>query len=403
MNSKKIFHYSFFMILLAAEITFLVSCSGPDKGSDHNSDDLSNTAKSIACSFEETDNGFYLVPAYDSEYLYYYDDNARSAVKVCGKANCVHDSGDCDARFGNAMFSSISAYTLQSYHGKIYLWNSSHTDGPHLYSADSDGKNHKDLGALKIDNARGQGGVEASFISDNTAYVIAVAGISSLGYQYHRVYKRSIEAGAEAQLIFADEDEQSVEHRINQLRVDDGLVYFQDIAFYDGLDRLESRLYRYDPVKDELRNILTLTDKQIYYTVKDGMIYYSAFNYAEQSYEEICCYDPENDESTSFCSAGGLITWDGKNFVIEEFVNEEELMPSAVTFVSPDGEKVCEIAFSQLTYDPSFSGISMSESYVVTNTFDDSDNEIIRIFKKEDLLKGDLHFSELRYKMSYAN
>ena len=78
-------------------------------------------------------------------------------------------------------------------------------------------------------------------------------------------------------------------------------------------------------------------------------------------------------------------------------------MPSAVTFVSPDGEKVCEIAFSQLTYDPSFSGISMSESYVVTNTFDDSDNEIIRIFKKEDLLKGDLHFSELRHKMSYAN
>ena len=298
---------------------------------------------------------------------------------------------------------SISAPTLQTYHEKIYLWSSSHTDGPHLYCADLDGKNHMDLGALKIDNAHGQGGVEASFLSDNTVYVIAVAGINSLGYQYQRVYKRRIEAGEEAQLIFADEDEQSVEHRISQLRVADGLVYFQDIAFYDGLDRLESRLYRYDPVKDELRNILTLTNKQIYYTVKDRMIYYSAFNYAEQSYEEVFRYDPEKEESTIFCSVGGLITWDGKNFVIEEFVNEEELRPSAVTFVSPDGEKVCEIAFSLLTNDPSFSSISMSEKYVVTDTFDDSDNEIIRIFKKEDLMKGDLHFSELRFKMSYEN
>ena len=100
---KKIFHL-FSIIVLLTQISFLTSCSSAEKETGLSGDDLSNTAKSAACFFEETDNGIYLVSANDSEYLYYYDDNARSAIKVCGKANCVHNSGDCDARFGNAMF-----------------------------------------------------------------------------------------------------------------------------------------------------------------------------------------------------------------------------------------------------------------------------------------------------------
>lgn len=392
-------------ILLIA-VLLMAACGRNSTDSAKDDQNPSSTAKSRTCFFEEKENGFYFIPAMDEEYLYFFDEDAQSAVKVCGKANCGHRSEDCNARFGSSSMNTLNMYSLQNYHGKIYLWSASSMDGPHLYSADPDGTNHQDLGGLKIDTARGQGGVEASFISDDNVYVIAIVGTNNLGYQYMRFYKRSLEAGAEAQLIYADEDEKTVEHRMSQLTVEDGLVYFEDVAFFDGTNRLESRLYRYDPSKDELQNILTLENKQIIYTVKNQKIYYSAYNYAAEMSEAVCCYDPKTEENTVFLSTGGnVITWDQQYFVTEQYDFKNDAAAS-LSFFSEKGELIREVPADRLLNDPAESNICLSENYIVTDSYDFINSPVsqtIRIFKKEDILKGDYHYSELKFTMSYGN
>ena len=388
----------------------MFSCSKKAKETAADTNTASNTAKSGACFFEDGENGFYFATALEEEYLFFYDEAAQSAVKTCGKANCRHDSNDCNSRFGTGSSNMINMYNLQYDHGKIYLWSSSTMEGPHLYSADPDGTNHEDLGALKIDMTRGQSGVYASFILNDMVYVIATVGTNQLGYQYQRFYKRSIQPGADTVLLFADEDEKTVEHRMDALVVCDGMVYFVDDAFLDGTNRFESKLYRYDPAKDELQNILTLENKRINYTVKDQKVYYSAFNYEGQlCYEDFCCYDPETKESQSFYPAGGHITWDGQHFVLSQFeydaelsekYNKDELSVTAVLFISENGELIREIPAEQLAEDLSEANICMSEEYIVTDAYIFKDNQFaeeIRIFKKDDVLDGKLEYQTITF------
>ena len=410
---KAVFSVSKLFLLLFVSISlFLISCGR--RSEEHESGTVrsngSNTAKSSVCFFEDAENGFYLVSFNDPEYLYYYDVSTKTAVKLCGKANCRHNSGSCNARYGDGS-NGINMYNLQIYKGRLYLWDSSSTGGPHLYSADQDGKNHQDLGELKIDMARGQGGIERSFIFDDTLYAIAIVGTNDLGYQYMRIYKRSLEAGAEAQLIFADEDEKTTEHRMSQLIAEGGQIYFEDVAFFDGLNRLESRLYRYDPEKAEVKNILTLENKRIIYTVKDQKIYYSAFDYISQSYEDVVCYDPEEDRSTSFCKIGGMITWDGQYFIVEKYDFDERLSEkyhtamssvSAIAFVKENGEVEKMISADQLLDDTSESNICLSGKYIITDTYlTVQENKLaiqeLRIYKKDDLIKDAIDYSILRF------
>ena len=395
--------------IAAVFLIFTASCGKSGQNIVNTSTKTSNTAKSGACIIEETDRGFYLVSVNDDEYLYFYDEAAKTAVKTCGKANCQHNSDSCNAKFGSS--GSINWYNLQFYQGKIYLWTSSSMNGVQLYSADPDGTNHQDLGALKIDMTRGQGGIEASIISDDMVYVLAIVGTNHLGYQYMRFYERSLEPDAEAHLIFADEDEKTTEHRMGQLVAEDGLIYFTDIAFYDGLNRMESRLYRYDPSMDELKTVLALENRRIAYTVKNQKVYYSAYDYAANAYEKVRCYDPAAGKSTDFFQTGGQITWDGKHFIILEFEYDAVLSekyqtavdkPSAVVFVSEDGKEEKTVTADQLAEDPSEMNICMSENYIYTEAymFDPIENKHtheIRIFRKADVLNGSYDAASIHF------
>ncbi len=77
-----------------------------------------------------------------NDWLYYYDTKTGSSGKVCGKAECNHDTDSCNAYLGELVSG------IQVYDGKLY-W----TSGIVLYRSDLNGENRETYRVLEGSDA----------------------------------------------------------------------------------------------------------------------------------------------------------------------------------------------------------------------------------------------------------
>ena len=84
-------------------------------------EDIRQFAREASAFGDDTENGMYFsdwsYPRENGyEFLYYFDNNSKQAVKLCSKPNCTHSGPDCDA-----CFQIISINSIQYYDNRIFF------------------------------------------------------------------------------------------------------------------------------------------------------------------------------------------------------------------------------------------------------------------------------------------
>lgn len=231
------FFFSFVMILCL----LLTGCQKEQKRSE---DETAGGSEASVSGFASGDGntivsaegGVYLFPQINASYgfLYYWNFDQNICVPLCGKANCAHSDKDC-----NAYVRSPQIATLQKYEEDLYVWDSYGT----LYRIKADGSGREQVCKFQAEDRSG-GTPEKSIIVDDECYVNVSYGQDKNGSDVNGVYRVSLDTG-EAELIsMNNDDEEWVEHRMYDLTVEKGKVYYRITEYRPG--EVRSRIFAYD-------------------------------------------------------------------------------------------------------------------------------------------------------------
>lgn len=90
-------------------IFLLTACSSADKSTAENIQGSDPADGEYQSDFQNglvagSPEGYYFFHLSDIDYMYFFDRNTKQVVPLCGKADCSHDSSDCDAYFPAEIF-----------------------------------------------------------------------------------------------------------------------------------------------------------------------------------------------------------------------------------------------------------------------------------------------------------
>ena len=181
----------------------------------------------------------YYFASQESSYIYYYDESSDSYGKLCGKAECTHDSKKCNA------YIEVWKSTLQVYDGALYFIG----DGGTLYRMELTGDAREEVMRLP---------------AGNTANFKVVL---HRGYVYYSEIKEVVEAGQsrydyilrQARIGQADSSKVLIERKIDKgIPLEHwwiiGNTLYQYVADVFSLDNgVISAFYQYDIKSGELK------------------------------------------------------------------------------------------------------------------------------------------------------
>ena len=341
---------------------------------------------------EQYGDGLFFVPVNNTWTLYYYDPGISEAIPVCAKPQCTHDHDNCDAVYG--LGNVIDGYSIQVKDGRIYLWVDMGTGKTTLYSCRQDGSDRLNLGDFVTAENSSSGNVKRSFIIGDQMIMLATVGTNKLGYTYERLFRRGLTKDSKAELLYAGEDDENIEHQLGSMIARDGKIYFTDNRFDNGFDHFSSRLIQYDCASGELKEILSLENSLIDYTVIDDAIVYSRIVYSP-AYEFLPLrkLDLKTGEDMEFSSVGGNVSWDETNYYVQTQTGPdwETAEPSDIVVLDASGKELKRIDYDILmdrgTFDMCFS-VKSEEDYLIANglQYGESSAYVWHICRKEDLL-----------------
>lgn len=319
------------------------------------------SAKTRPPRMDEDAGGFYFFSQAECEYLHYYDEETGTAVKVCAKANCSHDSASCNARFGNW----ICPHGIQVYQGRVYVWGESY-DGDHLYSVQPDGSDRVEYGIMHPED-NSSCGVVQSVIYDDWVYTLCNTGVNAQGFSMYRIYRQKLEKNQTAEVLYEGDPAMS-EHQFSEFSIQEGALYFCDTAY--GEDSMTAAVYRYDPESGKTEEVLLTENRTISFVVVDGQLYYSMFDYESGEWGNMFVCSPDTGEEELFSESGGIITFDGECFYVEKYSTAEGFM--GIAWIEKDGreEELIRDFPDELSEHKDKLSVSFSQNYIMIDYFD---------------------------------
>lgn len=250
----------------------------------------------------DTEDGVYFCEMSQDNFIYYWDFSQNQCVYLCGKADCAHNSEEC-----NAWFEGLLPYTLEIYQGKLYLWAYSSAQAV-LYRMDLDGSNRTEI--CRCQSSDGKSGVpNFSKLYNGYCYMRAALGTGPNGHDLEGVYRQSLNGEKDAELIYIPDTEDGWIHRLYGLRTDDGYVYFEDLQYREEERKCE--IFQYDIASGKLDVIYT-SNNYASFVKADNKLIFSENAMDGKGFTTTCVMDLESGSVEKLMDVGGNLTYDGE-------------------------------------------------------------------------------------------
>lgn len=354
-----------------------------------------------SCSTEVmTEHGFIFIPDEFSglNLLYYFDTSSGMCVPLCAKPNCSHDDNSCNAYFGSSSSTHPSGYTLQLLNGYLYLWVNE-PGRSSLWRCLPDGSNHEKVCTLQVTDAPSGGQVISSFIRENDCYVQVSYPQDARGSDVDGLFRVSLPDGEARLITMSNDDTDWVEHRMYDVRYEEGTLYYRLTEFRPQEAR--SRVFAYDP-ETESSTLLYSSDRPLSFVVMNDnlLIYEYQYGSEQQNIDEhMILYSPADHTKETLSIPAGYLTYDGTYL----YINPVSDPPSSIILDNSLNEVT--VVTSTLRSDSSgFTASYTNEEYVVFEKLwnkkyaDEATASITyQFFPKSEIGKDSLHVYEISF------
>lgn len=246
--------------------------------------------ESIPCFWGEymaaSQNGYYYWSFDGSNQLRFFDREGEVSVPVCNKAECEHNTEDCNAYYPKILLDTKENDTyaspiLQFYEGSIYTIGCDSQKNICLYQISADGSERKKVVNLyRVDFLGDTWESPTVWLHKGYVYYVDVRE------RKQKLAKKKLKSNAEEEIVFQTENDRSEIYRIKSY---DNSIYFQ-VAEYTE-DETKGNLYCYDTqkehtdiIKEKVIAPYGVIGKKVYYASTTG-------NY---------CYDIESKKEIMF-------------------------------------------------------------------------------------------------------
>ena len=261
-----------------------------------------------------TDNGFVFMPLIGySNLLYYWDKTDNTCIPLCAKPTCSHDTEDCNAFFKGTF---VCGYSLQQQDDFYYLWVNS-LSGPSLWRCRLDGSGHEKVCSFHSEEGPSGGSVLSSILYGNECFVQVSYPQDQKGSDVDGLFRVSLKTGEAELITMSNDDTEWTEHRMYDLRIEDGLLYYRLTEYRPGEAR--SRIFTYN-ISTRENQLVFSSNKPCSFVAFHGDLLICEYLWSENGFteSEVFRYSPEEDTRIAVDIPPGYLTYDGNYLCVSD-------------------------------------------------------------------------------------
>ena len=260
------------VLILVVILMAVPACHSAEKETVVSGFDLNAWMKGIS-NICRGENGYYAISD-DQNMIYTIDDEEGTAVPLCSKAECTHDTEDCNAYLGR----SVLGWTIW-YDGTHLYVVAARAATCYLYEISLDGSGSREICALFKTTGASAYGLSPYYYDGYLYYAQMLQSATDVanGIYAQKLYRIRIENNAKPELICENtENVDSVSSNIGRCFFYEDLMYFVLSCYANDGSSEATTLYRYHTKEDKLEK---LGERYMaYYCVVDDVLYYTAEN-----------------------------------------------------------------------------------------------------------------------------
>ena len=341
-------------------------------------------AQTVGASAVSTEEGCYLFVGISSmeNYLQYYDAATKQLVPLCGRADCTHDTWEC-----NAFFDGVGPDTLCSDGNNIYVESLDaqyYENGervifgaPSMFRLDADGSSREKL--FEFDGNQYGQIAECVKVGD-TFYAIFYRNVLEKdGYRMQfGLYELDIFGKEEPELLFDGNEEGWTPSLFRSLYYYKGSLYFNAARFND--QRTEYVIRQYEISSGECKPLCAIEAQdtmEISFVVRDDSLYYSTYGRPNQNVTRV---DLETGEEEEFLSEHGELSYDDSYFYITRYEDDDFYAARDIVIYDLEGSFIKTLAlppYERSEEAERYRGVSLTKNFILCRQREDVDGKNI--------------------------
>lgn len=292
------------VLLLCISMVFGVfGCSSQNEiGGQSNQYDSNAWEKGVA-NICRNENGYY---AFCGELLYTIED--KKAYPLCNKADCEHDSVEC-----NAYLKKVQPQTVWYDGTSIYAVGMGKVGTYSIYRINKDGSGNEKVCDLFQTIGKASFSILCYFNDGYAYYVLTLRSADDVakGNYSEKLYRIKLEANAEPELLYEKMD--GVEtNTLGRCIFDEDDLYITEITYSENGDP-SCVLYKYSIKENKIEPFME--KYMAYYFINEGYLYYTA----EDGIYKSSLTEPDDEELIFETSEfNGAMVYDGEYIYVDD-------------------------------------------------------------------------------------